>query len=379
MVHNAQMTYDRSAAQVLRAFRKTPDSWVETNPPVIPASETPADGPPVDGPSVSNALHAEGDDPQNHQGRSEGQPGAWVRSPGDDALWLVVANPVGVLDAAEAYALNTQGLRARLAQLPEPAREGPRVVRSNEHALFVVVPTAAYADEQVTTGKLAMLVTHEGIVTAESGTAGVTDRVAARLTADHSHKGVGPLPVLAALLVELISAASEVELALGDAIAELENVVFKLADDPLTRLYNLKREISEARRALLPLSVELPELGDDHMTSQVEPLRLEKPLLDRLIGHAERIDRHLEGHDSLLSDMLTVRLSQISVRQNEDMRKISAWAAIAAVPTLMAGVYGMNFREMPELSWAWGYPAALGSMAALCVGLYLAFKKAGWL
>lgn len=110
-----------------------------------------------------------------------------------------------------------------------------------------------------------------------------------------------------------------------------------------------------------------------------EPLRLDRQLLERLTAHAERIDQHLESHDSLLSDMLTVRLSLVSVRQNEDMRKISAWAAIAAVPTLVAGIYGMNFEHMPELAWTWGYPGVLVGMVGICVGLHRAFKHNGWL
>ena len=184
----------------------------------------------------------------------------------------------------------------------------------------------------------------------------------------------------------MLAGAAEVELSLGDAVADLERTVFRPDVDPLERLYNLKREISEARRALLPLTTEIPDLGGDGSAAATAPLRLERRLLERLNVTAERVDRHLDAHDGLLSDMLSVRLSQISVRQNEitlrqneDMRKISAWAAIAAVPTLLAGVYGMNFEHMPELGWHVGYPLVLAIMTTLCLTLHRAFRRAGWL
>ena len=81
----------------------------------------------------------------------------------------------------------------------------------------------------------------------------------------------------------------------------------------------------------------------------------------------------------LLTSVLDANLSQIGVRQNEDMRKISAWVAIAAVPTMIAGIYGMNFEHMPELDLTWGYPAVLAVMVAVCVYLYRRFTHAGWL
>ena len=305
----------------------------------------------------------------------------------DSVRWNVVGSPEAVLDAADQLGLPTAEVRARLTQIRSgTARVTSRVVRVNDHAVYVVVPTASFADEQVSTGSVALFVTPGCVVTAEDGCAHVTERVVARLTEPRSVVGKGALPVLAATLVEVLASASEVELALGEAVADLERTVFRPDVDPLERLYNLKREISEARRALLPLTIEIPDLGADASAATAEPLRLERRLLDRLSVTAERVDRHLGAHDSLLSDMLSVRLSQISVRQNEitlrqneDMRKISAWAAIAAVPTLLAGVYGMNFEHMPELGWQLGYPMTVVVMTGLCLTLHRAFRRAGWL
>lgn len=319
---------------------------------------------------------------------TSGSPASSQQTPPPSAVrWHVVGSPREVLDAADQLGLPTAEVRARLTQIRAgAARVTSRVVRVNDHAVYVVVPTASYADEQVSTGSIAMFLTPRCVVTAEAGDDHVTERVIDRLTEPRTLVGRGTLPVLAAMLVELLAGASEVELALGDAVADLETTVFRPDVDPLERLYNLKREISEARRALLPLTIEIPDLGADASATTQEPLRLERRLLDRLTATAERVDRHLDAHDGLLSDMLSVRLSQISVRQNEitlrqneDMRKISAWAAIAAVPTLLAGIYGMNFDHMPELGWHLGYPIALGIMAGVCLTLHRAFKRAGWL
>jgi magnesium transporter len=95
--------------------------------------------------------------------------------------------------------------------------------------------------------------------------------------------------------------------------------------------------------------------------------------------HLQRLASHVENYRELLTNVLAANLTQVSIRQNEDVRKISAWAAIIAVPTLITGIYGMNFEHMPELTWRLGYPAALGLMALVCFGLYRYFHKVGWL
>jgi magnesium transporter len=95
--------------------------------------------------------------------------------------------------------------------------------------------------------------------------------------------------------------------------------------------------------------------------------------------HLLRVIDHVESYDRLLTDVLNAHLAQISVQQNSDMRKISAWVAIAAVPTMIAGIYGMNFDNMPELRWTYGYYVVLGVMAVACVSLYRAFRRSDWL
>jgi magnesium transporter len=95
--------------------------------------------------------------------------------------------------------------------------------------------------------------------------------------------------------------------------------------------------------------------------------------------HLQRLTSHVVSYRELLTNVLAANLTQVSIRQNEDVRKISAWAAIIAVPTLITGIYGMNFEHMPELTWRVGYPGALALMALVCLGLYRYFHKVGWL
>jgi magnesium transporter len=104
-----------------------------------------------------------------------------------------------------------------------------------------------------------------------------------------------------------------------------------------------------------------------------------RPFFRDIADHVLRMVDHVESYDRLLSDILSAHLTRISVQQNDDMRRISAWVAIAAVPTMVAGIYGMNFDNMPELHWRYGYPMALGIMALACITLYRSFKRSGWL
>lgn len=104
-----------------------------------------------------------------------------------------------------------------------------------------------------------------------------------------------------------------------------------------------------------------------------------QPFFRDVNDHLLRSNEQVEGLDRLLSDVLSAHLAQMGVRQNDDMRKISAWAAMAAVPTMVAGIYGMNFEHMPELHWEGSYPVVIVVMAGIVVALYRVFKRRGWM
>jgi magnesium transporter len=143
-----------------------------------------------------------------------------------------------------------------------------------------------------------------------------------------------------------------------------------------TNIYRLKREVLEVRRATTPLEAPLRRLRSEDMAIIDEQAR---PFFGDISDHVLRVIDHVESYDRLLTDVLHAHLAQISVQQNDDMRRISAWVAMAAVPTMLAGIYGMNFTYMPELNQRWGYFVVLGVMTAVSVGLYRGFRKSGWL
>ena len=164
---------------------------------------------------------------------------------------------------------------------------------------------------------------------------------------------------------------------LGEDLDRIEQQVFAGARDiNSSNIYMLKREVLEVRRAVTPLAVPLRQLESGNVTVIDEEAR---PFFGDIADHVLRVSDHIESYDRLLTDVLHAHLAQISVQQNNDMRKISAWVAIAAVPTMVAGIYGMNFDYMPELHYRWGYFLVLGALALVMSGLYRAFRKSGWL
>ncbi|KGM10995.1 CorA family divalent cation transporter [Cellulomonas carbonis] len=309
--------------------------------------------------------------------------GAWAPAPegyrraGQEPVWLRVDDPARVVAGAVALGADPDVVRAAGAHaLPAPAGR-PHVEHLAGGGVYLVTPTVAFrpTESAVVTGTVTCLVVEGLTVTAETPDGAVLDRLAARLptspgVADRISSGV-----LAGLVASLVAGAAEVEVGLAEAVADLETEVFADASaTPVERLYALKREVAEARRGLVLLAAELADLVTD-----VDERAAEDAWVWRPAAVVERLDHRLEGHDRLLGDMLTAHLALVSLRQNDDVRRISAWAAIAAAPTLLASVYGMNFRHMPELGWPIGYPLAVAVMVAVCVVLHRVFTRSGWL
>ena len=147
--------------------------------------------------------------------------------------------------------------------------------------------------------------------------------------------------------------------------------------NPAERIYRLKREVLEFRRAVTPLIGPMQRLSSKQAGLPLDPRTGEyfRDVHDHLLRDAERI----AGFDELLTNALQANVAQITMRDNQDMRRISAWVAILAVPTMVFGLYGMNFKHMPELRWTYGYPAVIVLVLAVCALLYRKFKNTGWL
>jgi magnesium transporter len=244
-------------------------------------------------------------------------------------------------------------------------------------SLFVVLKTVSYIDseELVEIGEVMIFVGSGFLVSVRHGPSGGLGNAREDLEHRPELLAHGPSAALYALVDRVVDGYQPVVAELANDIEEVEAAVF--AGDranPVERIYKLRREVLEFHRAVAPLSDVLEALQSEPLVS--EPIR---DYLRDVADHVARVNEHLEGARELLTSILHANLTQVSVRQNEDMRKISAWVAILAVPTMIAGIYGMNFEHMPELKWRYGYPAVLLVILVACSVLYTRFRRSGWL
>jgi|CXWL01.1.fsa_nt_gi magnesium transporter len=244
--------------------------------------------------------------------------------------------------------------------------------------LQMVVRTASYDDaaESIVLGEMTVLVGPRAVVSIRHGQASPLAELRASLERDPERMAEGPMAVLAAIIGRVIADYSPaLDGFEGDAVEVERDVFSETRDQPIRRLYKLKREVRE-------LLVAIDSLQDplNRLIRVVGPL-MTADVLAELSESADQLDRTVvrtQSLSGLLDAALTASLAQISVQQNEDMRKISAWVAMAAVPTLVAGIYGMNFDTFPELHWTYGYPLVLVAMGAVVLSMHRAFKRSGW-
>ncbi|HKX76014.1 MAG TPA: magnesium/cobalt transporter CorA [Acidimicrobiia bacterium] len=258
------------------------------------------------------------------------------------------------------------------------AHQRPKIDEYGDMLLVVLKP-ARYVDpvEVIDIGEIIVFVGYHFLIAVRHREASRLVEVRRNLEHHPETLAVGPGAVLQAIFDRVVDDYAKVLDGLDADITELEVDVF--SDDtttPTERIYKLKREVLQFEQATQPL-VE-PVLHLSMGKFEVIPYDL-KPYFADVHDHLVRVVNRISSYRDLLNSILEANLTQVSVRQNNDMRKISAWVAIAAVPTLLAGVWGMNFEHMPELSAWWGYPLALAVMAAVCTTLYRKFKRSGWL
>ncbi len=245
--------------------------------------------------------------------------------------------------------------------------------------VFVVLKPLRYIDRtsDIETGEVMLFIGDHFVVTVRRGEVSPLTNIRAALEADPVGLASGPLAVLHAVIDRVVDGYLAIDAEVAQDLEEIEREVFSGARMDSGSIYRLKREVLEFRRAAVPLSDPLRML---HLSPRSPVPEGELRLLLRDVSdHLHSVIDHVESYDRLLTDMLGAHLSQLSVQQNDDMRKISAWVAIAALPTMIAGIYGMNFQYMPELGWHFGYFAVLAVMAGACGSLYAAFKRSGWL
>jgi magnesium transporter len=254
------------------------------------------------------------------------------------------------------------------------AHQRPKIERYDD-TLFVVLITARYADpdEVVELGEVMLFIADHFVVTVRHGTAGALADTRKDLEADHDKLCWGPSSVLHAVMDRIVDEYEDTLRGVDNDIDEIESQVFSgNRRNHAERIFKLKREAIDFRRGVRPLVFALDELTD-----AIAPDA--QPYFRDVHDHVLRVVEHLDTYDGILVSALNANLAQVGVQQNEDMRKISAFAGMLAVPTMIAGIYGMNFDTMPELRWYLGYPLSVGVMALAVLGLYVNFKKRGWL
>ena len=303
--------------------------------------------------------------------------------------WIGLYRPprAEVLSVAEEFAIHHLAVEDTIK-----AHQRPKLERYDD-VLFTVLRPARYLEEEerVEFGEIHVFTGPDFVVTVRHAESPDLAAVRRRMESTPDLLKLGPEAVLYAILDQVVDEYSPVVAGVENDIDEIEDQVF--AGDPAVsrRIYELFREVIELQRATRPLTTIVGALRAGFDRYAVDP-ELQRYLRD-VEDHAVRVVERVEGFRVLLESILTVnatvvgerqndetqRLTEASLAQSEEVKRISSWAAILFAPTLVGGIYGMNFTHMPELDWVWGYPFALLLMTLGSAGLYLAFRNRGWI
>jgi magnesium transporter len=303
--------------------------------------------------------------------------------------WIGLYRPAEtqLLAVAEEFGLHELAVEDAIV-----AHQRPKLERYGD-TLFVVLRAARYLDEveEVEFGELHLFVGSNFVLTVRHSQAPDLAVVRRRMESDPDLLALGPEAVLYAILDGVVDGYAPVVAGLQNDIDEIETEVFRGDPKVSRRIYELSREVIEFQRATSPLLRMLDGLmaGFEKYGTDEELQRYLRDVADHATTVAERVD----GFRQMLADILTVNatlvsqaqneeikaLTEASYDQNEEIKKVSAWAAILFAPTLIGTVYGMNFRHIPELSWVFGYPFALALMLVVSLTLFAIFKRRGWL
>ncbi|MER5291604.1 magnesium and cobalt transport protein CorA [Streptomyces pharetrae] len=305
-----------------------------------------------------------------------------VRKSGRGFVWLGLHEPTvqEFAGVAELFDLHPLAVEDAIE-----AHQRPKVERYGE-TLFAVFKTVCYVDheeltatsEVVDTGEIMVFVGEDFAITVRHGRHGSLGPLREDLESRPEQLVKGPSAVLHAIADNVVDDYLGVVEAVQEDIDQVETDVFAengARADP-GRIYQLKRELLQLKRAVVPLGRPLLDLA-------VRPMRVVDPEIQAYFrdvsDHQLRVAEQIAAFDELLNSILQAHLAQVTVAQNEDMRKITAWAAIVAVPTMVCGMYGMNFDHMPELHWRYGYGMVIGVISLACLVLYRGFRRNGWL
>jgi magnesium transporter len=316
-------------------------------------------------------------------------PGRWthgralaeVRNRDDGFVWIGLHEPdeEQIKGIAEVFDLHELAVEDAVH-----AHQRPKLERYDD-TLFMVLKTVCYvghaqpttANEIVETGEIMVFVGPDFVITVRHGEHSSLQRVRRKLEADPEQLALGPAAVLHAIADHVVDNYLEVTEAIEDDIDEMEAEVFT-PRSPMDaeQIYVMKREVLELRRAVVPLGPPVRKLTEGY--SSLVPHEVRSYFRD-VDDHLVTVTDRVAGFNELLTTLVDAVLAKTTMRQNNDMRKITAYAAMISVPTMIAGIYGMNFQYMPELQWRYGYPMVLALIAVLITTLFRVFRRNQWL
>jgi magnesium transporter len=257
------------------------------------------------------------------------------------------------------------------------AHQRPKIEAYGD-TLFIVLRTVQMHEKHIDLGETHFFVGRNFIITVRHGSSLAYTDVRTRCESTPHLLQKGPAFALYAVMDAIVDQYFPVIDALGEELENLEEKIFDetFRRDTTAQIYELKRQFLEVKRSVSPLI----DICNRLMRFDLKLIEEEtRPYFRDVYDHAIRINEMVDNSRDLLSTALEANLSLISISQNEVSKRFAGWAAIIGIPTMVAGVYGMNFKYMPELDWRFGYPIVLIVTAGVCVGLYVRFKRSGWL
>jgi magnesium transporter len=365
------------------SFRGLPPSLRPATRPNVAETPAPSNHRPVSGAMVDCGVYVDGVRLPGAYSHADARAKVQeIQQTGQDTfVWIGLHEPDEhqMQDVAEVF-----GLHPLAVEDAVHAHQRPKLERYDDN-LFLVLKTVNYvphdsvflAREIVETGEIMIFVGRDFVVTVRHGEHGGLADVRKQMDADPDHMRLGPYAVMHAIADYVVDHYLEVTHLMATDIDAIEEVAFAPGHrTEIEPIYLLKREVVQLRRCVSPLSLPFQRMQSEH--KDVISKEVRRYLRD--VGdHQTLAADQIASYDENLSSLVQAALARVEMQQNVDMRKISAWAGLLAVPTLFAGIWGMNFKYVPILSWRWGYPVALASMAIVCLLLYRNFRRREWL
>ena len=315
------------------------------------------------------------DGARQHEGPKELADAASCAGDGPgEFVWVGLHEPT---DEEMDQAAQLFGLHELAVEDASRAHQRPKM-EDYEGSYFIVLKTARYHDEneEVHFGEIDVFLGASYVVVVRHGEGTELRSARKRLEERPDLLKLGPASVVWAIVDKVVDDYMPVVAGIDDDIEEVEKAVFDTDSEPTERVYFLKREVIEFHRAVFPLLAPLESIERGAFPNMDDQLRR---YLRDVADHARRVDETINSQRELLTSVLEANLALVSVRQNEVVKKISGYAALIAVPTFMASIWGMNFEHMPELDWRVSYPLALLAMALVVALSYRFLRRAGWI